>query len=311
VGIQSVLSIGALSKATGVPVETLRTWERRYGFPAPTERVESEHRRYPLESVERLRLAVRALDLGHKPSNVLPASPASLRELLAISGETRVRRGPGRPRAPRRAAGEGTFVERCIELVRRLDGEALVFEFERAWNDLGTMEFLSGCLGPFVRALGDCWSRGEVEVGNEHFASEHVREFLSTRWRALATRADGPRVVCAALPGEEHVLGLHMAAMVLALAGARVIFLGANTPIDDIVGAVIEQDAHAVALSSALGANRRTLERDVKTLVRALPVAFPIVAGGAGFEPPPEGVVLRSELRDLVTWTRAFHASMI
>ena len=29
------LSIGAVSKATGVPVETLRTWERRYGVPSP------------------------------------------------------------------------------------------------------------------------------------------------------------------------------------------------------------------------------------------------------------------------------------
>jgi DNA-binding transcriptional regulator YiaG len=34
------LSIGTLSSATGVPVDTLRTWERRYGFPAPTARTE-------------------------------------------------------------------------------------------------------------------------------------------------------------------------------------------------------------------------------------------------------------------------------
>ncbi|MET0595247.1 MAG: cobalamin-dependent protein [Polyangiaceae bacterium] len=302
----SVLSIGALSKATGVPVETLRTWERRYGFPAPLERIDSGHRRYPLESVERLRLVVRALELGHKPSIVLPAKPATLHDLLALAGHAdlaRTREGErNRPAIP--GPARGTFVDRCLAYVRRLDGAGFVLELERAWNDVGTMEFLSNCLGPFLRALGDCWSRGDVEVGHEHFASEYVREFLSAHWRPLSVRADGPRIVCAALPGEEHVLGLHMAAMALSLAGARVIFLGANTPVADVVRSVGEYAADAVALSAALGANRKALERDVKTLVKALPRGLPIVVGGAGFEPPPAGVLLRSELSELVTWTR-------
>jgi methanogenic corrinoid protein MtbC1 len=299
----SVLSIGALSKATGVPVETLRTWERRYGFPAPVERIDAGHRRYPLESVERLRLVLRALELGHKPSIALPASPATLHDLLALA--------PSDPsEAPRREqrraarAVRGNFIERCLYCVGRLDGEGLVVELERAFNNVGSMEFLSSCLGPFLRSLGDCWQRGEVEVGHEHFASEHVREFLSARWRPMSNRSDGPRVVCAALPGEEHVLGLHMAALALSLAGARVIFLGANTPVEDVVRAVGEQGADAVALSAALGVNRKAQGRDVRALVRALSRGVPVVVGGAGFEPPPPGVVLRSELTDLITFAR-------
>ena len=286
-----------------MPVETLRTWERRYGFPAPVDRIDSGHRRYPLDSVERLRLVVRALELGHKPSIVLPASPTTLHDLLALasseSGED-TRREQRRDNRPAR----GNFVERCLHYVRRLDGEGLVLELEHAWNDFGSMEFLSSCLGPFLRALGDCWDRGDVEVGHEHFASEYVREFLSTHWRPMSTRSDGPRVVCAALSGEEHVLGLHMAAMALSLAGARVVFLGANTPVDDVVRTVGEQSADAVALSAALGTNRKALDRNVRALVRALPRGIPVVVGGAGFEPPPPGVVLRSELTDLLSWAR-------
>jgi methanogenic corrinoid protein MtbC1 len=308
-----VLSIGALSKSTGVPVETLRTWERRYGFPAPIERIDSGHRRYPLESVERLRLVVRALDLGHKPSIVLPATPATLHDLLSLSGNVE----PSRARSGERAhlasshPARGTFVERSLAYVRRLDGEGFAFELERAWNEVGAMEFLSSCLGPFLRALGDCWDRGDVEVGHEHFASEYVREFLSSHWRPMSIRSDGPRVVCAALPGEEHVLGLHMAAMALSLAGARVIFLGANTPVEDVIRSVGEQGADAVALSAALGVNRKALERDVKTLVRSLSRGVPVVVGGAGFEPPPAGVLLRSELTDLVSFARSLARSPV
>ena len=44
------LSIGTLSSATGVPVDTLRTWERRYGFPAPVTRTGGSHRRYSVDT---------------------------------------------------------------------------------------------------------------------------------------------------------------------------------------------------------------------------------------------------------------------
>jgi methanogenic corrinoid protein MtbC1 len=294
-----VLSIGALSRATGVPVETLRTWERRYGFPTPVRRIDSGHRRYPLDSVGRLRLVVRALGLGHKPSIVLPASRAALDDLLSL-GEMGM---PARLHAAPRHVG-GTFGERCLDSVKRLDGDGLVQELDRAWSDLGAMEFLSHCLGPFLRALGESWQKGDVEVGHEHFASEYVREFLSTRWRPMSDRSERPRVVCAAMSGEEHVLGLHMAAMALSLAGARVIFLGADTPVEDVVFAVGEQAADAVALSAALGVNRKALERDVKKLVRALPRDVRVIVGGAGFEPPPPGVKHIGELADLAAFTR-------
>ncbi|MEC9398125.1 MAG: MerR family transcriptional regulator, partial [Myxococcota bacterium] len=62
----ATLSIGAVSQATGIPVETLRTWERRYGFPSP-ERSDGGHRQYNASIVEHLNLISRALEQGHRP----------------------------------------------------------------------------------------------------------------------------------------------------------------------------------------------------------------------------------------------------
>jgi MerR family transcriptional regulator, light-induced transcriptional regulator len=294
-----VLSIGALSHATGVPVETLRTWERRYGFPAPIDRIDSGHRRYPLDAVERLRLAVQALELGHKPSVALRASVDTLRELLAVTTEPR----GDRPSSPALPPAGRTFIERCVEYIRRLDGEALVRELEHAWNEAGTMEFLLVYIGPLLRAIGDGWSDGKLEIGHEHFASEHIREFLSGKWRPMSERARGPRVVCATVAGELHVLGLHMAATALALAGARVIFLGANTPPEEVARAAVAHEAAGVALSAATGVNRRVLEQDVRAVRSLLPDGTPIAVGGSGFEPAPPGVEPKHDLRALAEWT--------
>jgi DNA-binding transcriptional MerR regulator len=72
------LSIGALSRATGIPVETLRTWEHRYGFPAP-ERRPSGHRVYSRAIVPRLRRISEAIARGHRAGQVVSASDTARR----------------------------------------------------------------------------------------------------------------------------------------------------------------------------------------------------------------------------------------
>src|SRR4051812_49970433 len=80
---EGLLSIGALSTATGIPIGTIRTWERRYGVPVPV-RKPSGHRVYPLSIVPDLRRAAQAIEQGHRAAEVLPASEAALEALLSF-----------------------------------------------------------------------------------------------------------------------------------------------------------------------------------------------------------------------------------
>ena len=56
-------SIGELSRRTGVPVPTLRTWENRYGQPR-SRRLTGGHRRYDEPAVETVQLMVRHRESG-------------------------------------------------------------------------------------------------------------------------------------------------------------------------------------------------------------------------------------------------------
>ena len=80
---------------------------------------------------------------------------------------------------------------------------------------------------------------------------------------AIAPRLDGMRVVLAVL--EVHDLVRDALARVLPTAGAEVILLGANAPIDGIVRAAIEEDADAIVVGvyngNALDARRTTGQR--------------------------------------------------
>jgi len=228
------LTIGALSRATRIPVETLRTWERRYGAPMPV-RKPSGHRLYPAAAVEHLRRVGRLLAQGHRPGEILGLSARELDALLSLS-EPAPGATPGiTGRSP---TGEGSPAGTIRELLRAtadLDREPLMHELRASWVRLGPLSFLEGVAGAFMVEIGRAWHAKALEVRHEHFASACLSDFLRAVREPYDQRARGPRIVAAMLPGEEHEGGLLIAAALMALRGYRVLYLGASTPIEQIV----------------------------------------------------------------------------
>lgn len=271
-----LLTIGALSAATGVPVETIRTWERRYGFPV-AERKPSGHRVYSLDTVSRLRLIAQALARGHRAAEVVAASDGALEALLAaLPRATPSRRATLAP--ARIAPADPTDL---LEATRAFDGERLKRAFQVDWARLGPIEFLEQRAAPFLTAIGDAWSKGTLDVRHEHFATAALGDFLRVVRMPLDERANGPIAALATLSGELHGLGLQMCALVVAVAGWRPLLLGVNTPIPQIVALTREAPIAAVAVSCMPPRRRRTAEA-LRTLRRRLPRGIPLLVGGAG-----------------------------
>ena len=66
----SGISIAAVERDTGLGKDTLRVWERRYGFPHH-DRDQFGERVYPIEQVDKLRVLRRLMDGGHRPGKVI------------------------------------------------------------------------------------------------------------------------------------------------------------------------------------------------------------------------------------------------
>lgn len=290
------LSIGALSRATGIPVETLRTWESRYGFPIP-ERRPSGHRVYPLAIVPRLGRIAEALARGHRAGQVVPASDAELRQLLAAA--------PTPPASPADALSRGTGeIRQFLNLVESFASDRLTHALLSASARLGPLAFLETVVAPLLRAVGEAWAEGRMQVRHEHFVSERLGDVLRSLRLPLEERASGPLVVLSTLPGEAHGLGLQMAALVVAFAGCRVLYLGTETPVPDVVSLTRDLGARALALSvSASGRRPRTaaLVRRVRGL---LPRRTALLVGGTGAPLPSPGVQVFGNLQGLEEWAR-------
>ena len=77
---EPLASIAATERDTGLSKETLRVWERRYGFPAPMRDAGGE-RGYPADQLAKLRLVKRLIDAGHRPGRIVSLDMTELRAL--------------------------------------------------------------------------------------------------------------------------------------------------------------------------------------------------------------------------------------
>lgn len=292
------LSIGALSRATGIAIETLRTWESRYGFPVP-ERKPSGHRVYPLAAVPRLRRVAQALALGHRAGQVVAASEGALGQLLAAAPEA-----PGPVPAAAEPAGDEAGTPALVELVARFEAERLRQALVAEWARLGPVEFLETRVAPLVRAVGEAWSRGELEIRHEHFLSERVGSLLGALRLPFEQQARGPLVVYATLPGELHGLGLQMSALVLAAAGCRGLYLGTDLPVAQVAPLVRDLAARAVAISVSRASRGPASSALLRRLRESVPRRVRVVVGGEGAPAARPGIEVVKSLRELDAWGR-------
>ena len=294
------LSIGALSRAAGVPIETLRTWESRYGFPKP-ERRPSGHRLYPLESVARLKRIAQALAQGHRAGQVVTASDGDLEALLDATVSA--------PR-PTAMAGlaDGISMDEILTIVEAFDADRLTRTLLSDWARLGPLTFLETRVAPLIHLVGESWSAGRLEVRHEHFLSERLGDLLRSLRLPLEERARGAVVVLGSLPGETHSLGLQMAALVLAFAGCRVLFLGTEVPVAEVATLATDLGAGAVAVSASSATRGATTTGHIRRLRKALPRRVRLVVGGDGAPKSGPGVEIIQSLSGLEAWAQRLPA---
>lgn len=268
------LSIAAVERDTGLSKDTLRVWERRYGFPVPARDAAGE-REYPLPQVEKLRAIKRLMDAGHRPGRIVPL-PMSQLQLLTEQTLAQPQRGAA-------VALDSDDLRAHLALIGRHDMVSLRGSLALLVAQVGVSRFVHEVVAPLNVAVGDAWLRGDLQVFEEHLYTETVQSVLRQVIGSLppASAATRPRVLLTTFPGESHALGLLMAQAVLALDGCHCISLGTQTPIWDIVLASTGLSIDIVALSFTACLNPNQVVDGLAEMRSKLPGAVDVWAGGS------------------------------
>lgn len=137
-------------------------------------------------------------------------------------------------------------------------------------------------VGPAMRAIGDGWATGAVDVALEHRASvimTQVLALLDSRFTRRGVRRGV--VVAGAVAGERHALPLRMVADVVRLSGYEVHDLGADVPVESFAHAVGESDLLlAVAVSTTTPGNDDAVRATVAAVRERAGPSVPVLVGG-------------------------------
>jgi methanogenic corrinoid protein MtbC1 len=138
-------------------------------------------------------------------------------------------------------------------------------------------------LNLFQRALyriGELWEHDRIPVAVEHLAAAITERLLALVHTQVFSGPSGDRsVIVACVAGELHQLGGRMVTDLFELKGWRGHFLGANTPLADILGLVDARKPDLLGLSLTIYSNLPSLLRVLDAVKGAHP-DLPVLVGG-------------------------------
>jgi len=264
--------IRAVSKLTGISVDTLRAWERRYAVVEPER--DERGRLYSEADVERLKLLRQLVEQGHAIGRVAGLTSDELRALST--------RGPDPVPYDGPPVAAPSDLSALVAAVERFDAPALRRELTRLAAILPSRTLAREVALPLLQQVGEGWHEGRYTVAQEHLATAELRSLIGALARLHAVPEGAPRLMLATPPGEQHELGTLVAALVASGSGFQAFYLGPGLPAAEVVGAARRVAPRAVVLGYTGAESAPEGLAAVAEVARALPPQIECWVGGAG-----------------------------
>ncbi|MBC8283329.1 MAG: cobalamin B12-binding domain-containing protein [Nitrospinae bacterium] len=302
-----MISMGERARLPEIPPHPLRFGENRCG-PPHSRRLPSGHRRYPKEDVPRLRAIAKALESGYRISKVVSGT---LEELHGLMGLKPLMEPNLKSIQENENASNELLIERWIKGIHEYDDDCLIQGFHEQWNKSGPLKFIIEYMVPLIERVGSGWESGELSIPHEHFATECIDGFLTSKWRQLNSRKEGWNLIMATLPEETHNLGLLMSAVVASLSGAKIIYLGLNTPLEDIISTANTLEPQLLCFSISSSEKLLDTEDCLLKLKNELNKNVTLISGGKGTPENLPGIKKIEDFNTFNHWLENFEKQLL
>lgn len=260
--------IRVVAKLTGISVDTLRAWERRYGAVTPAR--DRRGRLYTDADLARLRLLSQAVAAGHGVSRVASLDDRALRRLTTAQP-------PPPPPAVEHLPINTSALKAAL---LTFDSTQVDREASRLAAALSPVELVRDALLPALREVGNHWNARRDGIALEHMMSATLRHLFGSFLRFYGRRHDAMRLMFATPPGDHHEIGILAAAMLAAGQGFAVSYLGPNLPASAILAAAGMVKPQVLVLGMTFTSNDTTRRRELRSIGHALPESAELWFGG-------------------------------
>jgi DNA-binding transcriptional MerR regulator/methylmalonyl-CoA mutase cobalamin-binding subunit len=254
--------IRAVAKLTGLSLDTLRAWERRYQAVIPERG--RRGRLYTEHDLERLLLLREVVSQGHAIGQVARLGEQDLRQFLEPRAHTAQNDASG-GQAP---FGLSDVLRPLVGAIEQFDYAGADLEFSRLATLVQPRQLIHEVVLPLMRLVGKQFCSGRFNIAQEHMTSAILRNLLGALVRTYTIRGATGRLLFATPPGELHEFGILAGAMLAAGGGLGIVYLGPNLPPEDIISAAKRSSAQVVVLG-ILAANEQ-VGNAVRQVLRGL-----------------------------------------
>ena len=266
--------IRTVAKLTGLTLDTLRAWERRYGAVVPDR--DDRGRCYNDAHVERLRLLRSVVEAGNSIGRVAGLPDAELRRLAQrVGGEVLDGDIPDEV--------DVSQSKHLAAFLAAIDD----FSFTRASSEMLRISMLVPPTAlihevalPLMRLAGSRWHQGTWTIAQEHMVSAILTHLVGSLVRLYQTAPGAPRVLIATPPGERHEFGILASAMMVVTHSCELLYLGVDLPAAEIADAAIRGKADVVLIGVRRLKARLQGMDELKTLADLLAEPVQLWLGG-------------------------------
>lgn len=212
-------SIKDLEQLSGIKAHTLRIWEQRYNLLSP-KRTDTNIRYYD-DADLRLILNVALLnENGFKISKIAKMTSEDISQEVIMLTE-------------RSFTHDDQIHALTIAMV---EFDEIRFDKIISTNILkiGFEMTMINIIYPFLSKIGILWQTGSIYPGQEHFISNLIRQKLIVAIDGQVNMGSGKKFLLYLPQGELHEISLLFSCYILKSNGFQVIYLGQNTPDEDL-----------------------------------------------------------------------------
>lgn len=271
--MSSTYPISAVSRLTGIPLDTLRAWERRYQVVTPKR--SARGRVYTEKQIERLMLLRKAVESGHAIGQIAKVQDQGLRDLLDRASSL------SKTQPTTRDQDSEHLLAPVLRAIEHFDYAKADHELNRLATAIASPKALLHRVAlPLMRTIGERWHQGKCSIAQEHMLTSLLSALLSSFIRTFTPSNPTARVLFATPRDERHGFPNLAAALLTATGGLGVIHLGTDLPAEDIVTAVRKSGASALLLSVSKTPTGEILD-DIVYVARKAPRTTALWLGGA------------------------------
>ena len=260
--------IRVAAKITGISLDTLRAWERRYQAVVPER--SDRGRQYSPAQIDRLLLLKQLVQRGHAIGVIASVADQDLRNLLGATASELIA-------AP--ATGSRVLAP-VFAALESFDAPRAEDELSRLAAVLAPQDLIFEVVLPLMQEVGKRWHDGILAIAQEHMVSQILRNLLGGLMRLLRPSAPMMKMIMATPAGELHEFGILAGAMLASTAGVEPIYLGPNLPAREIATAAKRLKVPVVLLGITV-CNESTFQ-EVESVAEGMPEDAELWLGGAG-----------------------------